>query len=809
MIFNMTFLCFLFLMSISPAQAGLHMHGQPGPTGFSQVNVAGGILGDLNGGLINAMKTAAGPSFSNGASPSQLDANGLPKSALTSTQAISFNLSFLDSQTSAVTTWVYKWTPGGAAVHFLNVGIDATVQTGCAVSSNGFTSTITMTAGTSCRVEFTFHTLPGQNVNTQFTAAAYAAGSNELVLCRKTDEAALTAGSVTTPEYQSRMKSSGIRTLRMMPFVFTSNSNLTNQSKWAYRTVPTSLGYNMNQFPPGVQGGTIAGTDTYTGSAAPDTPGSWTANEVYQGTVTNANTSTTPTLNIAGRGAKTIVDATAGVLGVGEIVAGSLATFVYDAILDKVLYSTTSGIASSIPTEVQVKIANELNVNLWINIPQYVDDAYVSSLAAVVRDNLNPQLTGYFAYGNEIWNGAFPGTAWSSARATALGFSQLFQSWYSLRVRQIMGNITTVWTASRSQASLRRVIEWQAFGDSGVTTYRFNSTELAPSGVSTGTGNALYSSYTGSANYTTPGQRAIDFADVGAYATYFAGASITGGGYAPTPYETTVIQNLANLFNANANDPTALAILDNDIRQGTTSNITISSVSGTTINAAANGFANGNEVVFTTTGTIYTGLSLNKVYYVVSAAANSFSVSATFGGAAISLSGGSGTNTVGVLGFETLLNLSQTIYRNPNGNTSTGPGWETVAATYDAFRTGAGQAKLSIEAYEGGLEIIAPTTAECTAMGVTVGGSAATASAALTAGIAAYKNNVNGYNIALSQFNQYVGKDATDQNFGLLPHSKVPSWFMELGGNQWSKQPGALDTTPFQTYNGVAAFIFP
>ncbi len=96
----MTFLCFLFLMSISPAQAGLHMHGQPGPTGFSQVNVAGGILGDLNGGLINAMKTAAGPSFSNGASASQLDANGLPKSALTSTQAISFNLSFLDSQTS-------------------------------------------------------------------------------------------------------------------------------------------------------------------------------------------------------------------------------------------------------------------------------------------------------------------------------------------------------------------------------------------------------------------------------------------------------------------------------------------------------------------------------------------------------------------------------------------------------------------------------------------------------------------------------------------------------------------------------------
>lgn len=813
-------LIILTLLAAFPAHAGINNPGgaaaSSSPSGFSQGNVAEGRGGDLSGGIINAMKTANSFTFNNGASPSQLDANMLPASVLTSTQFIGFNLSFLDSQTGTGTTWVYKWTPGGAAVHFFNVGLDATVQTGCTVATNSFTTTITMTAGTPCRVEFTFHTLPGNNVNTRFTAAAYAAGSNELVLCRKTDEAALTAGKVTTPEYRAIMGASGIRTLRMMPFIFTGNSNLTNQSKWAYRTPPTSLGYGVDQFPPGVQG-TVTGTDTYIGSAAPDTPGSWTAGEVYQAIITNANTITTPTLNIGLRGAKTIVNTSGGALNTtcnggspnACLFAGTLANFVYDAILDKVIYSS-GGVTASIPTEVQVKIANELNVNLWINIPQLADDNYVSSLTAVVRDNLNSMLTGYFEYGNEVWNFSFPGTPWSSARAVALGFSQGFQSWYSLRVRQIMGNITTAWIASRSQASLRRVISWQAFGDSGVKTYRLNSTELAPSGTSTGTGNALYSSYTGSADYTAQGQRAVDFADVGAYATYYAGASITGGGYSsPSTYSISVIQNLANLFNANASDPTALAILDNDVRQGTTSNVTISSVSGTTINATANGFSNGNEVVFATTGAIYTGLSLNKVYYVVSAATNSFSVSASFGGPAISLGGGSGTNTVGVIGFETLLNLSQSIYQDTKGNTAVNPGWEQIVTTYDAFRTGAGQALLSVEGYEGGLEIIAPTTAQCTTMGVLVGGSAATASAALAAGIVAYKNSVYGFNIALSQFNQYVGKDAGDQNFGLLPHSKVPSWFAELGSSQWSKQPGGLDTTPFQTYNGAAAFSFP
>lgn len=60
----------------------------------------------------------------------------------------------------------------------------------------------------------------------------------------------------------------------------------------------------------------------------------------------------------------------------------------------------------------------------------------------------------------------------------------------------------------------------------------------------------------------------------------------------------------------------------------------------------SHGLTNGSAITFTTTGALPTGLAVGTVYYVVSAAANSFSVAATIGGAAINTSGSqSGAHT--------------------------------------------------------------------------------------------------------------------------------------------------------------------
>lgn len=65
---------------------------------------------------------------------------------------------------------------------------------------------------------------------------------------------------------------------------------------------------------------------------------------------------------------------------------------------------------------------------------------------------------------------------------------------------------------------------------------------------------------------------------------------------------------------------------------------TTTAVSGTTLTLASHGLNNGDEVIFTSLGG-NSGLLVNTLYFVVSSAASTFSVSATDGGAAISITG--------------------------------------------------------------------------------------------------------------------------------------------------------------------------
>ena len=77
--------------------------------------------------------------------------------------------------------------------------------------------------------------------------------------------------------------------------------------------------------------------------------------------------------------------------------------------------------------------------------------------------------------------------------------------------------------------------------------------------------------------------------------------------------------------------------------------VTISNASPAVISLTSHGLVVGDAIYFTTTGGLPTGLSINTIYYVISAGfgANSFEVSATRGGAAINTSSaGSGVHTM-------------------------------------------------------------------------------------------------------------------------------------------------------------------
>lgn len=63
-----------------------------------------------------------------------------------------------------------------------------------------------------------------------------------------------------------------------------------------------------------------------------------------------------------------------------------------------------------VPKEVMAELANQTGVDLWINIPPGVDDAYIRELAQFYKDNLDPNLQITVEYGNELWNNSYDET---------------------------------------------------------------------------------------------------------------------------------------------------------------------------------------------------------------------------------------------------------------------------------------------------------------------------------------------------------------------------------------------------------------
>lgn len=60
--------------------------------------------------------------------------------------------------------------------------------------------------------------------------------------------------------------------------------------------------------------------------------------------------------------------------------------------------------------EYVIRLANELEKDVWINTPPWADDEYVRSMAELFREHLNPDLKIYVEWANELWNFA-PGFA--------------------------------------------------------------------------------------------------------------------------------------------------------------------------------------------------------------------------------------------------------------------------------------------------------------------------------------------------------------------------------------------------------------
>ncbi|QDU10151.1 putative Ig domain-containing protein [Gimesia aquarii] len=62
---------------------------------------------------------------------------------------------------------------------------------------------------------------------------------------------------------------------------------------------------------------------------------------------------------------------------------------------------------NGIAPEYMIELSNTLNANAWFNMPHQANDDFVRNFAEMVRDNLDPELTIYVEWSNEIWNYAY------------------------------------------------------------------------------------------------------------------------------------------------------------------------------------------------------------------------------------------------------------------------------------------------------------------------------------------------------------------------------------------------------------------
>lgn len=742
---------------------------------------------------------------------SSMNADGYPVVDLSvgGTVAWGSALTLNSSLVGSGVTWVLSWSGKGG------VGItpsDATGITVKSVSTNtGLTTNTTYPgtagpAGTNGYMEFTFTgaTISVNIFFSQFISYGTPGGGNamsNLQLYRKTDQNVAQTGpkGTFTSEFKNLLLGVNPRVLRMMDWGHTNSSNV---SHYIYRAASTALSYLNDRWDSTLWAGVTTGTGTaYTCANPSGSPGSGAPinGETIQVQFHAANTSTAPTLTVTGRtGTIPITFNNASALNVGTITTNCAATLVYDSLLNLWLGDFSSGPAANnnvsgglltgVPLEEQVKLCNELGTDFWYNFPFHITDASVSSTTAYVRDNLGTSQKAYFEYTNEHWNFGFVQFGLCKLRGAAFGFSSASgrqeHGYYGYRVKQIMDLVTAAWSP-RSTSTLRRVmaIGEQASDPTGTQLYQFNGSDLA-SVANGGAGNAAWVA-AGNANYTQGSptfSRPIDVCDSVSYATYFSGAVLNNGG----SYDTTELSVADRTAFTNAVDANDLSWADNQFRKGTRQTVTCSlpsAIASNTITVTNNfvntGGDNGDVVIFSSSGTMPTGLTAATPYRVNSRTGTTFKVETLAApGTPLTISGGTGTLTIGALGGETLLWHSAISY----------PAWETVVASYDGARPG-GFSSLKVDCYEGGLQATAPTSGQCSAMSIS--GTYVTSAATY---LANYKNN------ALAA--QLVVDNLTQAAAGGL-HSNLAAWFA-LQGPQgpWSLMPGDTFSTPYQLYYG-------
>ena len=84
---------------------------------------------------------------------------------------------------------------------------------------------------------------------------------------------------------------------------------------------------------------------------------------------------------------------------------------------DDIRYTSSKGV----PLEVMIDLANRLGIDPWFTLPHLATDDYITNFAQMVKTRLDPSLTPYVEFSNEVWNTEFSQHDWARDQGVALG----------------------------------------------------------------------------------------------------------------------------------------------------------------------------------------------------------------------------------------------------------------------------------------------------------------------------------------------------------------------------------------------------
>lgn len=113
-------------------------------------------------------------------------------------------------------------------------------------------------------------------------------------------------------------------------------------------------------------------------------------------------------------------------------------------------YATYSGV----PYELMIELANKTKKDVWICVPHLASDAYITQMATLFKNTLDPHLKIYLEYSNEVWNWIFSQAHYNNehrpnnlnyGRAYAEKAKRVFRIWHEVfgsqknRVKRVLG----------------------------------------------------------------------------------------------------------------------------------------------------------------------------------------------------------------------------------------------------------------------------------------------------------------------------------------------------------------------------------